>query len=218
MRLYGIVGAGGYGREVMPMVTNLDKCIGMRVVFVVENSLFKEVNGYEVLTPSEFLSCNGYAEKYFNIAIGDSLVRERIANELMANGAIPFTVKHANSIVYPSSLIHDSAILSPFTCITADAKIGKFFHANLYSYVAHDCIIGDFVTFAPGVKCNGSVVIEDHVYVGTGAVIKQGTPKRPIVIGKGAVIGMGSVVTKSVLPGATVFGNPAKPLTKRDFK
>jgi acetyltransferase-like isoleucine patch superfamily enzyme len=83
----------------------------------------------------------------------------------------------------------------------------------LYSYVAHDCIIGDFVTFAPGVKCNGNIIIEDDVYVGTGAIIKQGTKKRPIVIGSGSKIEAGAYVTKSVDPGVTVFGNPAVKLS-----
>ena len=63
-------------------------------------------------------------------------------------------------------------------------------------------------------QCNGSVVIEDHAYIGTGAMIRQGTPERPIVIGEGAVVGMGAVVTKSVAPYTTVFGNPAKLLNK----
>jgi len=43
-------------------------------------------------------------------------------------------------------------------------------------------------------------------------MIRQGTPERPIVIGEGAIVGMGAVVTKSVAPYTTVFGNPAKPL------
>jgi acetyltransferase-like isoleucine patch superfamily enzyme len=80
--------------------------------------------------------------------------------------------------------------------------------------VAHDCIIGDFVTFAPAVKCNGNVIVEDHAYVGTGAIIRQGTPNKPIVIGRGAVVGMGAVVTRSVAPGATVVGSPARPISK----
>jgi acetyltransferase-like isoleucine patch superfamily enzyme len=86
--------------------------------------------------------------------------------------------------------------------------------ANLYSYVEHDCVIGDFVTFAPGVKCNGNIMIEDHAYIGTGAIIKQGKLGEPLVIGRGATVGMGAVVTKSVPPGVTVVGNPARPLVK----
>ncbi|RYZ85331.1 MAG: hypothetical protein EOO68_30390 [Moraxellaceae bacterium] len=115
---------------------------------------------------------------------------------------------------YDAVTIAEGSILCPFVCLTSNIKIGKFFHANIYSYVAHDCVIGDFVTFAPGVKCNGNIIIEDHAYIGTGAIIKQGTPEQPIVIGKGAVVGMGAVVTKSVAAGVTVVGNPAKPLVR----
>ena len=90
--------------------------------------------------------------------------------------------------------------------------MGLGLHLNLNSYIGHDCDIGNWVTFGPNVACNGNVIIEDHVYIGTGALIRQGTPDKPLVIGAGAVIGMGAVVTKSVPPGVTVIGNPARPL------
>ena len=98
--------------------------------------------------------------------------------------------------------------------MTSNIRIGRYFHANIYSYVAHDCIIGDYVTFAPGVHCNGNIVIEDHAYIGTGAIIKQGNPGRPLVIGHHAVVGMGAVVTRDVPPQTTVIGNPARPMQK----
>ncbi len=48
-------------------------------------------------------------------------------------------------------------------------------------------------------------IIEDGVSIGTGATILGG-----IKIGKNALVGAGSVVTKDVPAGATVMGNPAK--------
>ncbi len=57
----------------------------------------------------------------------------------------------------------------------------------------------------------GPVVIEDHVWVGARAIILPG-----ITIGEGAVIGSGSVVTKSVEPYAIVAGNPAKQIGTRN--
>ena len=110
------------------------------------------------------------------------------------------------------------AILCPFVTLTSNIKIGTFFHANIYSYVGHDCVIGDFVTFAPSVKCNGNVIIEDDVYVGTGAIIKEGKKGRPTIIGRGAKISAGSFVTKSVPSGQTVIGSPAIPLTRESLR
>ena len=102
--------------------------------------------------------------------------------------------------------------------LTSNIIIGKNFHANIYSYIAHDCVIGDNVTFAPSVKCNGNVIIEDDVYIGTGAIIHQGKQNRPLKIGEGAIIAAGSVVTKSIPEGMTVFGNPAIEFTKENIK
>ena len=52
---------------------------------------------------------------------------------------------------------------------------------------------------------NGPIVVEDEVWIGTGARIFSG-----IRIGKGAIIAAGSIVTKDVPPYAIVGGNPAK--------
>ncbi|WP_181020315.1 hypothetical protein [Campylobacter hyointestinalis] len=84
--------------------------------------------------------------------------------------------------------------------------------------MAHDCIIGDNVTFAPAVKCNGNVIIQDNVYIGTGTIIHQGKRDNPLIIGANSQIAAGSVITKSVPPNSTFFGNPAIPLTKENLK
>ena len=149
------------------------------------------------------------------IAIANSLVREKLVARLNQDNVQHLEIQAANTVILDEVEIGEGSLLCPFTCITSNIKIGKFFHANIYSYVAHDCVIGDYVTFAPGVKCNGNIHIEDHAYIGTGAVIKQGTPDKPLVIGKGAVVGMGAVVTKSVPAGVTVLGNPARILEKK---
>ena len=218
MKLYAIVGAGGFGREVMPVAREIITLIygneGIEFVFVVESLVEeKTINGYRVISEKDFISTQAN-EKYFNIAIADYRVRERIANKLIKENINPFSIQSFNTVIYDNNDIGEGAIFSPFTTVTSNATIGKFFHCNIYSYVAHDCVIGDFVTFAPRVCCNGRVVVEDYAYIGTGAVIRHGTNEHPIIIGKGSIVGMGAVVTKSVPPFTTVIGNPAAEFKK----
>jgi sugar O-acyltransferase (sialic acid O-acetyltransferase NeuD family) len=211
MKLYGLWGIGGFGRETMPIAeewlaaTEKDK---YELVFVVDEPARWELHGHKVMASAAFLADAN--DKYFNVAIADSKARQRIVESAIRADAWPFSIQAPNCRVYPSSSVGDGAILGLHTTVTADAKIGRFFHANIYSFVAHDCVIGDYVTFAPRVSCNGGVVIKDHAYIGTGVVIRQASKLKPIVIGEGAVVGMGAVVTKSVPDGATVVGNPAR--------
>ena len=59
-------------------------------------------------------------------------------------------------------------------------------------------------------KSKGGVVIGNNVWIGLHVIILPG-----VKIGDGAIIGAGSVVTKSVEPFTIVAGNPAKPIRKR---
>lgn len=214
-KLIGVYGASGFGKEVMPLVrlqfTELNK---EHFVFIDDGQANTDLNGYQVLSYIDFIN-NSKSDKRVTIAIANSLVREKLVARLDQDNVQHLEVQAANTVILDEVEIGEGSLLCPFTCITSNIKIGKFFHANIYSYVAHDCVIGDYVTFAPGVKCNGNIHIEDHAYIGTGAVIKQGTPDKPLVIGKGAVVGMGAVVTKSVPAGVTVVGNPARILEKK---
>jgi len=209
--IYGIVGAGGFGREIMPVACAMLTQQGVakeQIVFVDDGDVPDFINGHCVLSTREFFNSPAQC-RYFNVAIGDGKVRKELAYKFLDEGASAFSIKCPSAMDKNNNKISRGAILSPYSIITANAQIGEFFHLNIYSYVAHDCVIGNFVTFAPKVQCNGGVVIEDGVYVGSGAIIRNSTPTRKITIGRGAVIGMGAVVTKSVPAGATVVGNPA---------
>ena len=211
--LYGIYGASGFGREVLPVLLNQigDSIADSDIVFVDDNPSASLSCAHQVYSYSEFVNTS-YSEKNMVIAIGEGYIRKKLSVRCQVDGISSMTIKAENSLIMNNVQIGVGAILCPFVTITSDVRIGSYFNANLYSYVAHDCVIGDFVTFAPSVKCNGNVVIEDHAYIGTGAMIKQGIPGKPLVIGAGAIIGMGAVVTRDVSAGVTVVGNPARPI------
>ena len=214
--VYGVFGAGGYGREVMPLARSQIKKEGKSadsLFFVIDTPETEWVNGTRILSLKEFLRLDAKI-KYLTCAVADSKARKNLNDRLMNAKILDWTVMAENCVVMDRVKIGLGSIISPFVTITSNVTIGVGFHANLYSYVGHDCEIGDYVTFAPGVKCNGNVEIEDHVYVGAGAIIRPGRADRPLTIGESAIIGMGSVVTKDIPPGVTAFGNPARIVKK----
>lgn len=217
-KVFAVYGASGCGRSLMPVAVDQLQRLGGEVdsqIVFIDDALDEDanVNGYTAMNYARFKSIDS-DDKFVLIAIANSSIRQKIAEQLVQDGISLWTVKGTTTLIMDAVSIAAGAALSPFVTIAANVTIGKCFHANLYSYVEHDCVIGDYVTFAPRVSCNGNIHIHDHAYIGTGAVIKQGTPDKPLVIGRGAIVGMGAVVTKDVPAGAVVIGNPARPLNK----
>lgn len=213
--LYGVYGAGGCGRGIMPIVRErlIQREHPMdRLIFIDDDPDKTFVNGHRVLTYSAFLR-EPADSRHAVLAVADGALRARLAAACASHGVKFMETRAASVITMDDVVIGEGSVLNPFVTLTSNIRIGTHFHANLYSCVEHDCVIGDFVTFAPGVRCNGNVVIEDLAYIGSGAIIRQGKPGDPLVIGRGAVIGMGAVVTRDVAPGLVVAGNPARPLS-----
>ena len=218
--LYGIYGASGFGREVLPVLREQLNQQGIpedRLVFVDDSPPAPIINGQRVITYAEYLA-ESASSHHITLAIANSEIRALLAAKCVIDGLQFIHVRANNTVIMDDVIVGEGAILTPFVTLTSNIRIGCQFHANIYSYVAHDCVIGNFVTFAPAVKCNGNVVIEDHVYIGTGAIIRHGKPGKPLRIGKGAVIAAGAVVTKNVPEGVTVFGNPATILSKESLR
>lgn len=212
--LFGIYGTGGCGRGILPLARNqLAGNPDAELVFISDDAAEGTVNGHKVLDFDSFFAAEANTRSVA-IAVANSRIRETIAERCERAGATFFTVRAANAVQMDDVELGEGALISPFVTLTSNIRIGRHFHANLYSYVEHDCVIGDYVTFAPGVRCNGNVHIGNHAYLGSGAVIRNGKPGRPISIGAHAVVGMGAVVTRDVAPGATVVGVPARVLER----
>lgn len=111
----------------------------------------------------------------------------------------------------PGAKIHSHVWIGKGVEIGARALIQAFVFIPDKVKLGNDVFIGPRVTFTnekhPLSCVWQETVVEDNVCVGAGAVILPG-----LTLGKGCVVGAGGVVTKSIPPGQTWVGNPAKPL------
>jgi sugar O-acyltransferase (sialic acid O-acetyltransferase NeuD family) len=213
-KLIGVYGTGGFGREVMPFVRESAQAGGSdsaRIVFIDDAPGASRCAGHEVMSFDQFCARPATTREAI-LALGDGGVRERLAARCRGAGVgLPPAIA-SSALVLDAVELGEGAVLCPFATITSNVSVGRLFQANIYAYVAHDCVIGDRVTLAPGAKVNGNIRIGDGAYIGTGAILKQGAPDKPLIVGENAVVGMGAVVTRDVPAGATVVGNPARPL------
>lgn len=97
-----------------------------------------------------------------------------------------------------------------FTSIGQNVCIVDFNHnidraSNIfYNYIFHE------MNFDSDLKSNGEVNIGEDVWIGSNTVILPG-----VTVGRGAVIGAGSVVTKNVSKYSIAIGNPAREIKRR---
>lgn len=204
-----IAGTGGFAKEVLCLITDLgryDDVIGFIEPDEIlarkekwEPILGKPVLPYSMVNPD--LHC-------VSIAVGDSLIRQKITQQLPANIEY-ITLIHPTAVVSQWAEIGEGAIICAGTIITCDIQIGKHAHFNLNTTIGHDCIIGDYFTTAPNANISGNCTFAEHVYFGTSSCIKQG-----ISIVGNVTIGMGAVVTKNIEEPGIYVGSPAKKLIK----
>lgn len=87
-----------------------------------------------------------------------------------------------------------------------ETRIGNNCLIMSYVHVGHDCQVGNNVVISHGSGIGGHVVIEDRVVIGGLVGVHQFTK-----IGRMAMVGAHTMVTKDVPPYIIVDGNPAKP-------
>ena len=207
-----IYGSGGFGRQVLAPALVLLECerASAQPRFDGIAYLDDHAEGDALFGVAIHKSEHAVPGNPVVIAVADAALRQRLGERCRALGLSTIDFVAATALVAPQAQLGAGAVLCDHVIIEPGACIGAHFHGNIQSYVAHDCVIGDFVTFAPRVACNGHVHIGDYATIGAGAVIRQGVAGRPLVIGANAVVGMGAVVTRDVAAGATVIGNPAR--------
>ena len=208
-----IVGAGGFGREVLDVLRAMDPDQSQFefVGFVAEDKPDPEVQARIdeswLGTPSAFLPAA--MASHYVIGIAAPRIRERISMLFDAAGLAAATLIHPTATFGRDVVLGAGSVMCAGSGVTTNIRIGRHVHLDRLVTVGHDCTIGDFVTIHPGVALSGGVTIDSGTLLGTNSCVLPGRS-----IGSDVVVGAGALVTHDVADGTTVVGIPARPLSR----
>jgi len=126
MNLYGVYGASGFGREVMPLLrAQVASETDALCVFVDDSGTEDTVNGHECMTFEQFVS-QPAKHRAVTLAIGDSNIRSELAKKFEAAGVQFIAVQAPNCMVLDFSSVAEGLVLCGFATITSNANRANF--------------------------------------------------------------------------------------------
>jgi sugar O-acyltransferase (sialic acid O-acetyltransferase NeuD family) len=210
-----IIGAGGFGREVLDVVNAIN---AVRQTFEVVAFIVDRRYGApgELVNDVEVAGDLGWlAERHGDVravcAVGAPEVRRRMTEEAAAAGIRFATLIHPQAVLTRWISVGEGAVITAGCILTNQITVGRHVHVNLACTVGHDAVLEDYATLAPGVHVSGHVVVEEGAYVGTGANVVE-----RLRIGRWSVVGAGSTVLANVPANTTAVGIPARVIKTRD--
>ena len=190
-----IVGASGFGREMVKYIEDINR---QKPTWVLKGFIDDNLNALDDY-PCDFKVIGTIRDwqpsenEEFVCALAFPEVKKALVELLKDKGAKFTTLIHPSAMIHTYCTIGEGVVITPNSVISANATVGDF----AWSTLSGKCAL------------NGHVQCGKMVYMGCGVLV---APSKKI--GDGAKVGIGSVVISNVKAGTTVFGNPAK---KMDF-
>lgn len=204
-----VVGAGGHavvvadallaaGRSVLGFI---DPAVNMHGRFLC---------GLPVLGGDEYLSQHNCGEVVLANGIGsvgDPSIRKCVQQRLQGSGWRFSSVIHPSAVVSPFSVIAPGVQLLARAVVQPNASIEEGCIVNTSAIIEHDVAMGSWSHAAPGAVICGGVRLGTCCHVGAGAVVMQG-----IQLGPKTLVGAGAAVVKYFEGQGTLVGVPAHKL------
>lgn len=206
-----IFGSGGFAREVLHLINDINKKqLAWNVLGFIDDNKEnhgKIINDLTVLGGREWIK---NVEQEINIAlgIGNPKIKKMIVEDLKTYHKV-----HFPNLIHPSvnfskyNQFGEGNIICEGNILTCNIKISSFSTINLNCTIGHDVVFEDYVTVLPNASISGNVILKECVDFGTNATIIQG-----LTVGEYSIIGAGAVVVKNIPANCTAVGMPAKPI------
>jgi sugar O-acyltransferase (sialic acid O-acetyltransferase NeuD family) len=201
-----IVGAGGFGREVLQWARDAwpSDCNRIAGFLSADAHVLDGCDcGIRIVgSPDSHRPVHGDLHL---LAIGVPYARRRVAESLIARGAEFLTLVHPTAIVAPSAEIGEGSIICPYSIVSDSARLGRFVAMNYHTSLGHDASAGDFAVLSPYSTLGGHAHIEQDVFLGLHASVGPGK-----TVGARSKVSANSCVLASAPSDSLIFGVPGR--------
>lgn len=209
-----IIGAGGFGRETLAMVEEINeaKPTWNFLGFIDDNPEADTAEGATILGGMDYLKQMD-TKPYAVISIASATVREKLAGECEAAG-VPFATLIHPTVRMKGQLctVGEGSILCEGVLLAVNSHVGKHCILNMECGLGHDTVLADYVSMMSETITGGDTYIGKGCYFGLRCTIIN-----QIRIADNCTFGAAAVVVKSAEVPGTYVGVPAKlikPLVK----
>lgn len=201
-----IVGAGGFGREVLAYIEDDNPLFAVKGFLDARPDMLAGKNPRSVGIVGDPQSWQPAGNEVFMAALGDPQARFDYTAALREKGAnfaaVAHPLAHLSKHMHP---LGHGCIIGPRVSIGVDVCVGAFSVVQEYTVIGHDARIGQWCQINAHCTIAGAAQIGDFVTIHPNCVVTAGA-----VIGDGVTVAAGSVVMGKIPAGITVLGNPAR--------
>jgi sugar O-acyltransferase (sialic acid O-acetyltransferase NeuD family) len=202
-----IIGAGGFGREVLAWARQSAGCGTEWTIkgFIDDNP--DAIAGLRVAAPwiGRIEDHQPAADEVFICAIGIPALRRKCYERIEARGGRFVSLVHRTAVVGDEVEFGDGVILCPCAVVSGYNKIGKGVVVNMHATIDHDANVGDWTQVNCHCDITGGVQVGSEVWFGSHVAV---APR--VRIGDRAYLGIGSAILRDVDADTKVFGLPAR--------
>lgn len=201
-----IVGAGGFGREVLQWARHAwPSHAGKIVGFLSEDphALDRHRPTLPILgSPDSF---EPRPSDGLVLAIGIRGVRREVAERLAARGARFLTMIHPTAIVADTAVIGPGSVICPYAVVSDAVRLGRCVLVNYHASLGHDATAGDYAVLSPYATLGGRAAIDADVFLALHVAVGPG-----VTVGARSSVAAGAVALHDVPAESLVFGVPGR--------
>ena len=204
-----IYGSGGSGCELYDLATRCNNVQKKwdKIVFIDDFKKSKHEYLADIIKFDDLVRNKNDYEVV--ISLGEPASRKALYEKLKKENITLAKLIDPTAIVSSSATIGEGTILSEYTVIHCNVKIGKNCLMQPYTGLGHGSVTGNHCVFSSHFSPGGDCKFGDCVYCGLHSIIKE-----KLTIGGNAVVSMGACVFHDVAEDSVVIGNPARPSIK----